>query len=117
MDITKKIIWLGDSRDVLRDFPEDVKDIVGYTLHKVQEGLFPKNAKPLTGFKPTVAEIVVSHDKNAYRIVYTTKIGETVYVLHCFQKKSTQGIKTPKHEIDLIQQRLKEACLLTGIKR
>ena len=117
MDILKKIIWLGDSRDVLCDFPEDVKDVTGYALHKVQEGLFPKNAKPLTGFKPAVAEIVVSYDKNAYRTVYTTKIGETVYVLHCFQKKSTQGIKTPKHEIDLIHQRLKEAYLLAGIKR
>lgn len=117
MDILKKIIWLGDSRETLCGFPEDVKDIVGYALHKVQEGLFPKNAKPLTGFKPAVTEIVTPYDKNAYRTVYTTKIGETLYVLHCFQKKSTQGIKTPKHEIDLIQQRLKEAYLLAGMKR
>lgn len=117
MGILKKIIWIGDSRDVLCDFPEEVKDIVGYALHKAQEGLFPKNAKPLIGFKPAVMEIVTPHDKNAYRTVYTTKIGDTVYVLHCFQKKSTQGIKTPKHEIDLIQQRLKEAHLLAGIKR
>lgn len=53
-----------------------MKDIIGYALHKVQEGLFPKNAKPLTGFKPTVIEIVTSYDKNAYRTVYTTKISE-----------------------------------------
>lgn len=117
MDLLKKIIWMGDSQKNLRDFPEDVKDIVGYALHKVQEGLFPKNAKPLSGFKPAVMEIVTAYDGNAYRAVYTTKIGETIYVLHYFQKKSTQGIKTPKHEIDLIQQRLKEAFLLAGIKR
>lgn len=117
MDILKKIIWLGDSQKNLRDFPEDVNDIVGYALHKVQEGLIPKNVKALTGFKPAVMEIVTAYDANAYRTVYTTKIGDVVYVLHCFQKKSTQGIKTPKHEINLVQQRLKEAYLLSGIKR
>jgi phage-related protein len=46
---------------------------------------------------------------DTYRAVYTVKIAEAVYVLHCFQKKSKQGIKTPKHVMDLIQDRLKAA--------
>lgn len=29
-----------------------------------------------------------------------------IIVLHCFQKKSKKGIKTPKQDIDLIKQRL-----------
>ena len=49
------------------------------------------------------------HSTNAYRAVYTVSIGERVYVLHCFEKKSTQGIRTPKKEIDLIKQRLRRA--------
>jgi len=44
-----------------------------------------------------------------YRAVYTVKFAEVVYVLHCFQKKSKQGIATPKSDIDLIKTRLKGA--------
>ena len=108
MDIPKKLVWLGISLDDLKDFPEEVKDAVGYALHKVQEGLTPRNVKHLTGFKPAVMEIVSSYDTNTYRAVYTTKIGGIVYVLHCF---------APKQDIDLIEQRLKEAYLLAFGKR
>jgi phage-related protein len=34
-------------------------------------------------------------------------IGDDLWVVHAFQKKSKTGIKTPKAEIDLIGQRLK----------
>ena len=47
-------------------------------------------------------EIVDRHDTNTYRAVYTAQFDEAIYVLHAFQKKSTRGIATPKHEIDLI---------------
>jgi phage-related protein len=53
-----------------------------------------------------VWEIVARYDTDTYRAVYTVKIGEKIYVLHAFQKKSTRGIRTPKQEIDLIKQRL-----------
>jgi len=55
-----------------------------------------------------VMEIVADYDSDTYRAVYTVKIKEIIYVIHTFQKKSKKGIKTPKHEIDLIKQRLKE---------
>lgn len=96
----------------LKDFPEAVKDEVGYALHIVQEGRVPKKAKPLKGFKPSVMEIISDCDTNTYRAIYTIKIGEVIYVLHCFQKKSKSGISTPKQEIDLIKQRLKEAEIM-----
>ena len=57
-------------------------------------------------------EIVCNYDTNTFRAVYTVKIGDLVYILHCFQKKSKHGIKTPKQEIDLIKQRLREAELI-----
>lgn len=54
-------------------------------------------------------EIVEDFDTNTYRAVYTVKFRDVVYVLHCFQKKSKKGISTPKHDIELIEARLKRA--------
>ena len=52
-------------------------------------------------------EIALPYRGNAFRVVYPMQLGEDVWVVHAFQKKSTQGIKTPKHEIDLISARVK----------
>lgn len=117
MDTMKNIRWVGDSLKSLKEFPGEVMDIVGYALHKVQTGEIPKNVKPLKGFKPTVMEIVADYNTNTYRAMYTVKIGELVYVLHCFQKKSKQGIKTPKQEVELIRNRLREAEEIDKIER
>ena len=98
METIKKVIWMGNSLKNLKAFPEEVKDSIGYALHKVQQGFVPMNAKPLKGLKSKVREIVSDYDTNTFRAVYTTKIGDIIYVLHCFQKKSKTGIKTPKHQ-------------------
>ena|SRR6185312_1024821 len=112
----KELVWIGRSLKDLREFPEEVMDEVGYALYQVQEGIKPRQAKSLHGFSHGVMEIVSDYDANTYRAVYTTKIGEIVYVLHCFQKKSTHGISTPKRELDLIQQRLQEAMRLNKMR-
>ncbi|MDR1489971.1 MAG: type II toxin-antitoxin system RelE/ParE family toxin, partial [Desulfovibrio sp.] len=66
--------------------------------------------KPLKGFGGAgVLEVVENDQGGTYRAIYTIKFSEAVYVLHCFQKKSTQGIKTSKQDIDLIKRRLKLA--------
>ena len=54
-------------------------------------------------------EIVESHHGNAFRAVYTVRFAKAVYVLHAFQKKSPSGIRTAKRDVDLVEQRLKEA--------
>jgi len=83
---------------------------MGYTLYLAQQGEKHGNAKPLKGFGGAkTLEIVEDHNTNTYRAVYTVKFEGVVYVLHCFQKKSKKGITTPKHDIDLIKQRLKDA--------
>lgn len=64
-------------------------------------------ATSLRGVGSGIFEIGARYDTNTYRAVYTVKLGENIYVLHAFQKKSTRGIRTPKREIDLIKQRLK----------
>jgi len=83
---------------------------LGQALEIAQFGRRPVHAKPLKGFKGAgVLEVVEDHDGDTYRAVYTVKLANRVYVLHAFQKKSKQGVKTPKHVIDLIKVRLKEA--------
>ncbi len=52
-------------------------------------------------------EIVASDQSGIYRAVYTVSIGEAIYVIHFFQKKSKSGIATPKPEIEMVRQRLK----------
>lgn len=106
----KPVEWVGSSLDDLKEFPDDVRQNVGYTLYLAQCGEKHPSAKPLKGFKGTgVLEVVEAFDGDTYRAVYTLKLAGVVYVLHAFQKKSKQGIATPKQDIDLIETRLKRA--------
>lgn len=105
----KNVIWIGDSRKQVRSFPKTVKKKVGDALISAQSGDKHPRAKPLRALGSGVWEIVALYDTNTYRAVYAVNIGENIYVLHAFQKKSSHGIRTPKHVINLIKQRLKEA--------
>jgi len=75
----------------------------------MQFGGMPKDAKPFKGVGSGVFEIAIRYDTDAYRTVVAVQLGKRIYVLHAFQKKSKRGIATPKHEVDLIQQRYMEA--------
>lgn len=106
----KPVHWVGSSRDDLKSFPTAVKRDIGFALDTAQRGDKPPAAKPLHGFSgASVLEIVEHHDGETYRVVYTVRFAEAIYVLHCFQKKSKRGIKTPKKDLDLIAARLKTA--------
>lgn len=52
-------------------------------------------------------ELIEDFRRVTYRAVYTVRFDAKVYVLHVFQKKAKKGISTPKHEVDLIRERLK----------
>ena len=109
-DRLKPLQWIGSSKKDLLAMPDDVVDVFGFALHLAQMGKKHDQAKPLKGFGgASVLEVVEDHMGDTYRAVYTVKIADKVYVLHCFQKKSTKGIETPKHEMDLIRERLKAA--------
>jgi phage-related protein len=102
--------WIGPTRRELRQFPEAVRDAVGFALFRAQLGSKHPSATPLKGFGGAgVLEIVEDHDGDTYRAVYTVRFTEAVYVLHVFQKKSKKGIATPKHELERIRARLKQA--------
>ena len=106
----KVVRWIAASREDLRDSPQHVRSRVGRALWVAQLGRKAPFAKPLRGFGDgSVLEIVDDFDGDTYRAVYTVRFAAVVYVLHVFQKKSKHGIATPKHEIDLIRQRLRWA--------
>ena len=106
----KSVEWVGNSLKEIREFPEASQQIIGYALYLAQCGGKHPSVKPLKGFKGSgVLEIVENFDGNTYRVVYTVKFSEVIYVLHAFQKKSKQGIATPKQDIKLIETRLKQA--------
>ena len=103
----KNLEWLGDSKKVLMQFPKAVAQEMGYALYLGQIGEHYAKCKLFKGCGSGVYEIALSYDKNAYRAVYIVTLGDTLYVVHSFQKKSKQGIKTPKEEVDIIKQRIK----------
>ena len=106
----KLLVWVGSSLKDLREFPEVVKDEMGFALYEAQCGLKPLDAKPLKGFGgANVLEIVSDYQTDTYRAVYTVRFNERVYVLHAFQKKSKRGIKTPPEELEVVRRRLKVA--------
>ena len=112
----KPVVWLGDALRTLRTCPSGVQDEVGYALYLAQRGQKHVSAKPLKGLGPGVLEIVSDHRGDTFRAVYTVRLGERVFVLHTFQKKSKHGIPTPHLEIDLIKRRLKLALEISGAK-
>lgn len=101
---------MGSSKKDLQEMPEDVKDVFGFALHQAQVGAKHPQARPLSGFGSAgVLEVVEDDDGSTFRAVYTVKLQDAVYVLHCFKKKSTKGIATPKPDMDLIRERLSGA--------
>ena len=90
--------------------PQEVSREIGHALWFAQIGDKHPSAKPLKGFKGAgVLEVVEDYAGEAYRAVYTVRFARAIYVLHVFHKKSKSGIKTLKHEIDLVERRLKLA--------
>ena len=100
----KPLHFVGSAQRDLRAFPQGVKLVMGYALHLAQMGAKHPQVKPLKGFKGAgVLEVVEDYAGDTFRAVYTVRFGNAVYVLHAFQKKAKQGIKTPKRDIDRIK--------------
>ena len=98
----KSVRFLGDSLERLREFPEDARNDAGYQLEHVQRGEQPDDFKPMPSIGKGVEEIRVRDDSGIYRVIYTARIADAVYVLHAFQKK-TQA--TSKRDIATARER------------
>jgi phage-related protein len=109
----KPVIWVGSAREDLGAFPEPVKDHMGYALYVAQRGGRHRDTKTLRGFGGAgVVEVIKDFRGDTFRAVYTLRYGVAVFVLHAFQKKSKTGRNTPRREIELVKQRLREAELI-----
>jgi phage-related protein len=104
---TRRISWIKAARKAFEDFPADAQLQVQRALTVAAEGRKADIAKPMKGLGSGVYEIALRFRTDAYRAVYVVNMGEDVWVIHAFQKKSKTGIKTPQPEIDLIRERIK----------
>lgn len=101
----KLLRFLGDSLKCLREFPEDARHDAGYQLDKVQRGEQPDDFRPMPAIGKGVEEIRVWDDTGTYRVIYTARLADAVYVLHAFQKKTQV---TAKRDVELARRRFTE---------
>jgi phage-related protein len=104
---TRPVSWVKAALREFESFPEGARAICLAALTIAAEGAKADVAKPMASLGSGIFEIVLPFKGDAFRVVYAVQIGDDLWVVHAFQKKSTQGIKTPQREIDLIKDRLK----------
>lgn len=103
----RKIEIIPPCHKPMKELPDDVRDIASFALIMTAHGRKHSDVKPLKGFPGiSVQEVAIHHDGNAYRVIFTIRFPEALYVLHVFQKKSHKGVETPRHEIELVRDRL-----------
>ncbi len=100
----KPIIWLGDSLERVRSFPDTVRQELGFQFYRVQRGLQPRDWRPMPNVGSGVIEIRI-HGENEYRFFYVARFREAIYVLHAFVKKTR---RTRSADINLASTRLRE---------
>ena len=100
----KALEFLGDSLKVVSEFPKDARQAVGYQLRRVQDGNLAEDFKPMPNIGRGVVEIRVWAGSGTYRVLYTARLGDKVYVLHAFQKKTQE---TPERDKEIARKRFK----------
>ena len=104
---TRPISWIRAGLKEFETFPDGARSICLTALTIAAEGGKADIVKPMHGLGSGVFEIALPFRGDAFRVIYAVQLGEEIWVVHAFQKKSTVGIKTPKREVDLIKDRLK----------
>jgi|SRR5690554_972762 len=102
--LMRRVSFVGQSLDDLKQFPENVKREAGYQLDKVQRGLIPNDWKSTSNMGVGVKEIQIKDATGIYRVIYVTKYLDTLFVLHAFKKKTQ---KIAKKDMNIIKERLK----------
>lgn len=104
---TRPVSWIKSALDEFEKFPAGAQSICLAALTIAAEGGKADIAKPMRGLGSGVFEIALPFRGDAYRVVYAVPLAEELWVVHAFQKKSMQAIRTPKREIHLVRARLK----------
>jgi len=106
MRLTRPVSWLKAAKRDFEDFPSEAQLILRRALTVAAEGGKSDKAKPFKGLDGGVFEIALAHRGDAYRVIYAVRIGDAIWVIHAFQKKSKTGIKTPQKKVETIRERL-----------
>ena len=102
--VTAEVVWEGDSLEVIRRFPGPVRQDLGAELRRLQTGDRPLNSRPMPSIGARVYELREQDERAWYRVIYLAKIGNRIYILHCFEKRSA---KTGKNDLAVAKARLK----------
>jgi phage-related protein len=113
----RNVSWIKAARKDFADFPTGAADQAADALTVIAEGGTPDIAKPLTGVGGGVWELAIKQRGDAFRVVYALQLDDDIWIVHAFQKKSKRGIATPKHEIDLVLERIKRLKEVLNDKR
>ena len=100
----RSLHWIGKSLDDLRSFPVSAKTEAGTDLRLVQQGVEPRDWKPMPDIGAGVREIRNRTKDGAFRVLYVVESATDVYVLHAFQKKTQ---RTPIKDIEKCKARYK----------
>ena len=101
----KPVDFRGNALDELRSFPEAARRAAGFQIDRLQRGYDPDDWKPMPSVGKGVREVRIRDEAGVFRVIYLAKLGDAVYVLHCFQKKTR---KTATSDIELARNRYKE---------
>jgi phage-related protein len=104
---TRPVSWLMPALKEFAKFPNGARSICLAALTIAAEGGKADVAKPMHGVGSGLFEIALPFKGDAFRVVYSVQLGEEIWVVHAFRKKSMHGIKTPQREIDVVKDRLK----------
>lgn len=104
---TRPVSWIKAARKDFDGFPKGAHAPFLAALTIAAEGGKADIAKPMQGLGSGVFEIALAFRGNAFRAVYAVQLADEIWVVHAFQKKSKPSVRTPKHEIDLVKDRLK----------
>ena len=102
--VTGEVVWEGDSLEVIRRFPGPVRQDLGADLRRLQTGDRPLNSRPIPSIGARVYELREQDERAWYRVIYLAKIGNRIYVRHCFEKRSA---KTSRSDLAVAKARLK----------
>jgi phage-related protein len=108
----KPLVWIGPARREVRDLPREIRRTMGIALWFAQQGSMHPRASPMKGKLAGVVEVRADEDRSTYRLMFVARLGGAVYVLCAFQKKAKSGVATPRHLLDRVEERLRQARTL-----
>lgn len=106
MTADAQLNWVGDAREAVSAFPHEIKTVLGFSLRRIQQGLSPKcDSRRMESIGQGVWELKASDERTWYRVIYLTRIGNAIYVLHAFEKSSR---KTDRRDLEIAKARFRQ---------